>query len=89
MPSTLIHDAQQALFLVLAVSLPALAVAAIVGLLVAAFQAASQIQDPTLAHLPRLLAVVAALALLGPWMGREIAAFARQMFSAASLHDTR
>ena len=82
-PSTLVHDAQQALLLALAVSLPALAVAAVVGLLVAAMQAASQIQDPTLAHLPRLLAVIAALALLGPWMGHEIAAFATQMFAAA------
>jgi len=80
-PSTLVHDAQQALLLVVAVSLPVLAVAAIVGLLVAALQAASQIQDPTLAHLPRLIAVVAAVALLGPWMGHEVAAFARQMFS--------
>jgi type III secretion HrpO family protein len=77
-----VHDAQQALWLVLAVSLPILGVAAIVGLVVAAVQAASQIQDPTLAHLPRLLAVVAALALLGPWMGHEVAAFAAQMFSA-------
>jgi flagellar biosynthetic protein FliQ len=57
-------------------------VAAIVGLVVAAFQAASQIQDPTLAHLPRLLAVIAALALLGPWMGHEVATFAQQMFTA-------
>ena len=59
-----------------AVSLPVLAVAALVGLVVAALQAASQIQDPTLAHLPRLVAVVAAVALLGPWMGHEVAAFA-------------
>jgi type III secretion HrpO family protein len=80
-PATLVHDAQQALFLVLAVSLPILAVAALVGLVVAAFQAASQIQDPTLAHLPRLLAVIAALALLGPWMGHEVAVFAQQMFA--------
>jgi type III secretion HrpO family protein len=82
--STLVHDAQQALFLVLAVSLPVLGVAAIVGLVVAAVQAASQIQDPTLAHLPRLLAVVAALVLLGPWMGHAIAAFAQQVFAAAA-----
>lgn len=80
-PATLVHDAQQALLLMFAVSLPVLGVAAVVGLLVAALQAASQIQDPTLAHLPRLLAVIAALALLGPWMGREVAAFAQQMFS--------
>jgi type III secretion HrpO family protein len=81
-PSTLVHEAQQALFLVLAVSLPVLGVAAVVGLLVAALQAASQIQDPTLAHLPRLLAVVAALALLGPWMCHEVAVFAQQAFAA-------
>jgi flagellar biosynthesis protein FliQ len=80
-PATLVHDAQQGLFLVLAVSVPVLSVAALVGLVVAAFQAASQVQDPTLAHLPRLLAVIAALALLGPWMGHEVAAFAQQMFA--------
>jgi len=82
-PATLVHDAQQALLLVVAVSVPVLAVAAIVGLLTAALQAATQIQDPTLAHLPRLVAVVAAIALLGPWMGHEVAAFAQQMFASA------
>lgn len=80
--ATLVHYGQQALLLVVAVSLPVLAAAAIVGFLVAAFQAASQIQDPTLAHLPRVVAVVAALALLGPWMGREVAAFAERMLAA-------
>jgi type III secretion HrpO family protein len=82
-PATLVHDAQQALLLVVAVSLPVLGVAAIVGLLTAAIQAATQIQDPTLAHLPRLIAVVAAIALLGPWMGHEVATFAAQMFASA------
>ncbi len=81
-PSTLVHDAQQALWLVLAVSLPVVAVAALIGFVVAAFQAASQIQNPTLAHLPRLLVVVAALALIGPWMGHQVAMFAVQMFAA-------
>ncbi len=84
-PATLVHHAQQALLLMIAVSLPVLAIAAVVGLVVAAFQAASQIQDPTLAHLPRLLVVIAAVAMLGPWMGREVAAFAAQMFAAGSL----
>lgn len=84
-PATLVHDAQQALLLMIAVSLPVLAIAAVIGLLIAAFQAASQIQDPTLAHLPRLLAVIAALALLGPWMGHQVAAFAQQVFAAGGL----
>jgi len=77
----LVHSAQQALLLVLAVSLPVLGVAALVGLTVAALQAASQIQDPTLAHLPRLLTVIASLALLGPWMGHQVAAFAVHVFA--------
>lgn len=82
-PATLVRYAQEALLLVVAVSLPVLAVSAVVGLIVAAVQAASQIQDPTLAHLPRLLTVVVALALLGPWMGHEVAAFAQHAFAAA------
>jgi type III secretion HrpO family protein len=67
---------QSALVLALLVSLPVVGVAAVVGLVVAAFQAATQLQDPTIAHLPRLVAVALALVVLGPWMGSEIADFA-------------
>ena len=56
----------------------------IVGLLVAALQAATQIQDPTISHLPRVLAVAAALALLAPWMGKEIATFAERTLTQAA-----
>jgi type III secretion HrpO family protein len=77
----LVHAAQQGLLLVVAVSLPVLAVATVVGFVIAALQAASQIQDATLAHLPRMVVVAAALALAGPWMGRTIAAFAVEMFA--------
>ena len=80
----LVEHAQNALMLSIAVVLPVLAVAAIVGLIVAAFQAASQIQDPTIAHLPRLLAVVGALVVLGPWMGSQIGAFAERMLMLAA-----
>lgn len=78
-PALLLEQAQTALLLAVAIALPILAVAAFVGMMVAAFQAASQIQDPTIAHLPRLLAVVAALVVLGPWMGGQIGAFAERM----------
>ena len=70
----------------LAIVLPVLAIAAVVGLVVAAFQAASQIQDPTIAHLPRLLAVVAALVIVGPWMGSQIGVFAERMLLLAAAH---
>ena len=57
----------------------------IVGMLVAAFQAASQVQDAAMSHAPRMLAVTLALLVVGPWMGREIASFATQMFQLAAL----
>jgi flagellar biosynthetic protein FliQ len=79
--NTLVSFSQQALMLSLAVVLPVLAVAAVIGLVMAVLQAATQVQDPTLAHLPRVVAVAAALAVFGPWMGREIAAFAIRAFS--------
>lgn len=83
-PALLVEHAQHALLLSLAVVLPVVAVAAIVGLVVAAFQAASQIQDPTIAHLPRLLAVVVALVIMGPWMGTQIGVFAERILLLAS-----
>jgi type III secretion HrpO family protein len=76
----LVHRAQEALLLSIAISLPAVAVAALVGLVVAVLQAATQIQDITIAHLPRFLAVAAVLAVLGPWMGHQIATFAARIF---------
>jgi flagellar biosynthetic protein FliQ len=82
-PAALVREAQQALWIALVVSLPVLGAAALVSLIAAAFQAASQVQDPTLSHLPRLLAVLAAVAIAGPWMAHQIAAFAEQMFTAA------
>jgi flagellar biosynthesis protein FliQ len=81
----LVQAASQACLLSVLVALPILAVAAIVGLVTAALQAATQVQDATIAHLPRLLAVAGALVVAGPWMGREIAAFAARMFTAAAL----
>jgi flagellar biosynthesis protein FliQ len=87
--ATLLEHAQQGLLLSVAVALPVLAVAALVGLVVAALQAATQVQDQTLAHLPRLLAVVAALVVLGPWMGAQIGAFAERVLAVAATPSAR
>jgi flagellar biosynthesis protein FliQ len=84
-PASLVEHGREAMILSLAIALPVMGVAAVVGLLVAAFQAASQIQDATIAHLPRMLAVAAALVLAGPWMGHQIAAFAERMFLLAAV----
>jgi type III secretion HrpO family protein len=71
---------QQALLLSVAVALPVVGAAALIGLLVSVVQAATQIQDHTLGHLPRLLVVVAVLVVSGPWIGAQIAEFAVRAF---------
>lgn len=78
--SDLVALSQEALLLAVLVSLPVVAIAAAAGLIVAVFQAATQVQDFTLAHLPRLLVVAVALALLGPWMGAQVVTFAARAF---------
>jgi flagellar biosynthesis protein FliQ len=73
--------AERALWLGLSLSAPVVGVAAVVGLVMAMFQAATQINDATLAHVPRFVAVVVALALTGSFIGRELTAFAERAFT--------
>ena len=72
--------AREALVLATALSLPIVATAALVGLVVGAFQSATSLQDAALSHLPKLLAVVVATALAAPWMARTLTAFAVRAF---------
>ena len=49
-------------------ALPLLGVALIVGLLISILQAVTQIQEQTLSFIPKILALVAVIAIAGPWM---------------------
>ncbi len=58
---------------VLLIAGPVLLVAVVVGLLISIFQATTSIQDQTLTFVPKILAVLAVLALLGSWMLNTLA----------------
>lgn len=60
--------AGQALFTVLKVSAPMLVIALAVGLTVSIFQATTQIQEQTLAFVPKIIAVFIAVLIFGPWI---------------------
>lgn len=60
--------AQEALKVVLYISAPILLVSLIVGLVISIFQATTQIQEQTLAFVPKLIAVIAAIAVFGAWI---------------------
>jgi flagellar biosynthetic protein FliQ len=71
---------QQALYLVVLVSAPAVVIALVVGLLVAVFQATTQIQEQTLSFAPKLVSVFGILALTGPWIGMQLVRFTYHVF---------
>ncbi len=72
----LVALAQRALMLSVLLALPVLLAAAVAGLVSAVFQAATQVHDPALGHLPKFVAVVSALIVTAPWMGQHVLAFA-------------
>jgi type III secretory pathway component EscS len=72
---TLLALGREALLVALLVSAPPLAAALLVGLVVGALQAATQIQDPSVGVVPRLCAVLGALAVAAPWIGAHAVRF--------------
>jgi flagellar biosynthesis protein FliQ len=50
------------------IAVPMLLAGLVVGLIVSVFQAVTQIQEQTLAFIPKVVALVAIMALFGPWM---------------------
>lgn len=65
--------------LMLLLGAPMLLSALVAGLLVAVFQAATQINEVTLSFVPKMLALAAVLALLGPWMIGLLVSYTREL----------
>lgn len=75
---------REALLLTLLVAAPLLAAALIVGLITSLAQAVTQVQDQTLAFLPKIVAVVVAAVMLLGWIGAKMVEFAARMFAGAA-----
>jgi flagellar biosynthetic protein FliQ len=71
---------RQALVLMLVLGAPVLLVGLVVGLVVSLLQAVTQVQEQTLSFVPKILATLIAIVLLGPWMMERLIEFSRQMF---------
>jgi flagellar biosynthetic protein FliQ len=71
---------RRAVSLILILGAPVLLTALIVGLIVSVFQAVTQIQELTLSFVPKIVAMLAAIALVGPWMLERLIEFSREMF---------
>ena len=73
---------QEALLMLLMVSAPVLGVVLLVGLVISLFQAVTQINEATLAFVPKLVAAVAVFAMAGPWMLNMLVDYIRRVIEA-------
>ncbi len=71
----LIDVGRDAIFTLLIVASPVMAVALFVGLIIALFQALTQIQEMTLTFVPKIIAIFLSLLVFMPFMGATLGAF--------------
>ena len=76
-----ISIAERGIYTVLMISGPLLALALVVGLIVSIFQATTQIQEQTLAFVPKIVAVLLGIVFFGPWMLSHMLSYAKEIFS--------
>jgi len=72
--------ATQAMSLALKLSLPLLLVGLVVGVVISIIQAVTQIQEQTLAFIPKVIALAAVLMLLGPWMLNQMLTYTADLW---------
>lgn len=71
----------EALMLILILSGPPIVISMVLGLLVAIFQAATQIQEQTLSFTVKLIAVILSIILLGGWLSGQLIQFTSTIFN--------
>ncbi|HVY79986.1 MAG TPA: flagellar biosynthesis protein FliQ [Steroidobacteraceae bacterium] len=81
-PETVMTIGQRALEMTLLLAAPLLLVALVTGLIVGAFQAATQINEMTLSFIPKLLATATTLVIAGPWMLKLLVGYTRELIQS-------
>jgi flagellar biosynthesis protein FliQ len=64
------------------VAAPMLLAGLVIGLVVSIFQAVTQIQEQTLSFIPKIVALVAVVAIAGPWMLDTMVTWTQELWSA-------
>jgi flagellar biosynthetic protein FliQ len=76
-----ISIAEKGIYTTLLLSAPILILALGVGLIVSIIQATTQIQEQTLAFVPKIVAVLIGIIYFGPWMIDHMVSYANDIFS--------
>jgi flagellar biosynthetic protein FliQ len=75
-----IRLAGEAVYTVLKASAPMLLLGLVVGLIVSIFQATTQIQEQTLAFVPKIVAILLGVLVFGPWILTTLVDFTYNLF---------
>ncbi len=81
MEITPIQLATQCLYIVLILSLPAIIVASLVGIILSLIQAVTQLQEQTLIFGVKLFFVILTFFMMGGWLSSELLSFSQTIFS--------
>lgn len=79
-PDSVMSLGREALTIVIMLAAPILLASLAVGLLIAMFQAATQINEMTLTFVPKLAVIAAVLFIAGSWMITTLVDFTRELF---------
>ncbi len=71
---------REALFITIKISAPILITALIVGLILGIIQTTTSIQEPTIAFVPRLIAIFIVIIIFASWMVRTMTDYTRNIF---------
>jgi flagellar biosynthetic protein FliQ len=76
-----IKIASVAVYTVLKASAPMLLIGLVVGVIISIFQATTQIQEQTLAYVPKIVAVLLSILIFGPWILNTLVDFTYNMLN--------
>ncbi len=74
--------ALEAMVLAMKIGMPLLLVGLVIGLVVSVFQAVTQIQEQTLAFIPKVIGLAVVLVVGGPWMLGQVVTYTQELYSA-------
>jgi flagellar biosynthetic protein FliQ len=81
-PENVMDLAHRMLLVTSMIAAPLLLIALVAGLVIGMFQAATQINESTLSFIPKLLLLVLALFVTGPWILRVLTDFTRDLYTS-------
>lgn len=76
-----LDQASKGIYTILLVAGPIMVLALVVGLIISIFQATTQIQEQTLAFVPKIVAVFIGIIFFGSWMLNQLVKYATEILS--------